>query len=95
MALELRNLLEAGSGLSLSATLAWNYPTLGALASHLADLLAVPLDGHANGIARAEANPESPLVNASPDASPDASEDDIEAVLNDELEAAERLLGRR
>jgi NADPH:quinone reductase-like Zn-dependent oxidoreductase/acyl carrier protein len=95
MALELRNLLEAGSGLSLSATLAWNYPTVGALAGHLADLLAVPLDGHANGSAQAEADPESPLANASPDTSMDASADDIEAVLNAELAAAERLLGRR
>ena len=43
MALELRNRLEAGTGLALSATLAWNYPTIAALADHLAELLEIPL----------------------------------------------------
>lgn len=36
MAMELRNRLEAATGRSLSATLAWNYPTVEALAAHLA-----------------------------------------------------------
>lgn len=36
MAMELRNRLEAALGRSLSATLAWNYPTVEALAAHLA-----------------------------------------------------------
>ena len=35
MALELRNRLERGLYLKLSATLAWNYPTVTALAAHL------------------------------------------------------------
>jgi NAD(P)-dependent dehydrogenase (short-subunit alcohol dehydrogenase family)/acyl carrier protein len=37
MAIELRNRLEAALGRSLSATLAWNYPTVAALVEHLAD----------------------------------------------------------
>lgn len=36
LALELRNHLEAVVGRSLSATIAWNYPTLEALVAHLA-----------------------------------------------------------
>jgi acyl carrier protein len=39
MGLELRNRLEATLGLTLSATLVWTYPTLEALAPHLADKL--------------------------------------------------------
>ncbi len=37
LAMELRNRLEAVLGRPLSATLAWNYPTVEALAAHLAD----------------------------------------------------------
>jgi len=36
MTLELRNRLESSLGLKLSATVVWNYPTLAALAEHLA-----------------------------------------------------------
>ena len=36
MAMELRNRLEAALGRPLSATLAWNYPTLESLVEHLA-----------------------------------------------------------
>ena len=36
MAMELRNRLEAALDRPLSATLAWNYPTLEALVDHLA-----------------------------------------------------------
>jgi myxalamid-type polyketide synthase MxaE and MxaD len=36
MAIELRNRLEAALGRSLSATLAWNHPTVAALVAHLA-----------------------------------------------------------
>lgn len=39
MALELRNRLEAGLGLRLSATLVWTYPNINALASYLNGLL--------------------------------------------------------
>ncbi len=44
MALELRNRLEAETGLKLSATVAWNYPTVARLAEHLAERMDVPLD---------------------------------------------------
>jgi acyl transferase domain-containing protein/acyl carrier protein len=44
LGLEIRNRLEAASGLSLPVTLLWNYPTLADLAAHLAEQLAVPLE---------------------------------------------------
>ncbi len=40
LAMELRNRLEAQLGLSLSATLAWNHPTVDALVAHLAGAIA-------------------------------------------------------
>ena len=45
MALEMRNRLEALVGLRLPATLAWNHPTIAALASFLASKLGIDLDG--------------------------------------------------
>jgi len=43
MGLELRNRIEAGLGLRIPATLLWTYPTVEALAGHLAELLAEPV----------------------------------------------------
>jgi myxalamid-type polyketide synthase MxaE and MxaD len=47
MALELRNVLEAGLGIQLSATLIWRYPAFGALTNHLAERLGLALDAPA------------------------------------------------
>ncbi len=47
MALELRNRIEKRSGASLSPTLAWNHPTVRALAEHLAARLHLSLDAPA------------------------------------------------
>jgi hypothetical protein len=44
MALEFRNRLEVGLGLTLSATLLWNYPTIAVLAPYLAGLMGIPLE---------------------------------------------------
>ncbi len=44
MGLELRNRLESATGLTLSATMVWNFPTISALARELAARLDVPLD---------------------------------------------------
>lgn len=44
MGLELRNRLEAEFAVQLPATIVWNYPTVSALAPHLAELLGIPLD---------------------------------------------------
>ncbi|MGD9836054.1 MAG: acyl carrier protein, partial [Piscinibacter sp.] len=44
MALELRNRLEKRTGVALSPTLAWNHPTVAAIAGHLAERMQLPLD---------------------------------------------------
>lgn len=83
MALELRNRLETESGLTLSATLAFNHPTVAALAEHLADRLGLALDA-TDGSA-----PEPP-----PDGeATEIAADDLDTMLRDELAAVERLLG--
>ena len=62
MAIELRNRLEAALGRSLSATLAWNYPTVATLVAHLAGVgdappaqppqrAILPLPDHVTGLA--------------------------------------------
>jgi acyl carrier protein len=44
MAMEMRNRLESELGRSLSATLAWNYPTIDALVAHLSGTAPPPPD---------------------------------------------------
>jgi acyl carrier protein len=44
MALEFRNRLDAGLDVRLPATLAWNYPSVGALVPYLAMCMQVPLE---------------------------------------------------
>ena len=44
MTLELRNLLEVSLGVTLSATFVWGYPTIAALAPHLAGKMGVELE---------------------------------------------------
>ena len=89
MALELRNRLEAETGLTLSATMAFNHPTVTALAEHLAAVLGISLvAGTQVPAAAVEA-----AVPSGPDDTGDASDDDLAALLRDELSAVERLLG--
>src|SRR6185503_7176351 len=44
MGLEIRNRLESSLGLTLSATMAWTYPTLAALTTHLAEKMELRLE---------------------------------------------------
>jgi acyl transferase domain-containing protein/acyl carrier protein len=55
MALELRNHIEGAFDLKVSATLAWNYPTLTRLSAHLLELLAPRLDSPAAEVVAARA----------------------------------------
>jgi NADPH:quinone reductase-like Zn-dependent oxidoreductase/acyl carrier protein len=85
MALELRNRLEVEIGSVLPATVAWNYPTVAALAGHLAERMELSLPP-------VTAEP----VTATPDAEAeewvDLSQQDLEAMLDDELAAIDELL---
>ena len=85
MALELRNRLEHATGLTLPATVAWNYPTVAVLATHLAALMGVALD---EGAVAADA--VAPSLDTPPEAAP--SQADLEAMLMEELAAVDRLL---
>jgi acyl carrier protein len=85
MGLELRNRLEAGSSLILSATLAWSYPTIEALAAHLVERLGEP-HGSPPGTSAAEPQPELDGAMAELDAMEDAELDDFLDSELDELE---------
>jgi acyl carrier protein len=97
MALELRNRLEAASGLTLSATAAWNHPTVALLAEHLAGRLGIALDATAPDADLASGGdtdlPAADAADTAPaDAPADVSADELAAMLRDELAAVERLL---
>jgi acyl carrier protein len=85
MTLELRNRLEHDCGLHLSATLVWNYPTIAALAGHIAELLGLGSD------------PASPAAPAGADqgapGADDLSQHQVSALLDEELARVHRLLG--
>jgi len=79
MALELRNRLEKRGGVPLSPTLAWNYPTVLALAEHLAERLQVALD--------APAAPAQAVSAPAAGSELDALIDDIERMSDEEARA--------
>jgi hypothetical protein len=98
MALELRNRLESEAQLKLSATLAFNYPTVAALAAHLADRMELPLDAADEAQVSRPVDPAGDATvepsdgEADERAATDASDEDVESMLADELAAVERLL---
>src|SRR6185369_13218191 len=85
MTLELRNRLEADYGLRLSATLVWNYPTIAALASHIAE--ALDLD---SGPTTGETAPA--VDRAAPEVAT-LSREQVGTLLDEELARVNRLLG--
>ncbi|MEO8693818.1 MAG: type I polyketide synthase [Acidimicrobiales bacterium] len=87
MALELRNRLEVRTGLTLSATTTWNYPTVAVLAGHLAGRMAVSLESDA-----AASAPRAAQKNASAALDAELSQGDLEAMLDEELAAIDKLL---
>jgi acyl carrier protein len=82
MGLELRNRLEGSTALKLPATLIWNYPTVAALASQIAERMALPLDAPAASDERPQ-----PIDQPEPDLEPLLAE--LEGLSDDE---ARRLL---
>lgn len=95
MTLELRNRLEMSLGLTLSATLIWNYPTIDALVPFLAEKLGVSLDA-AEAVA---AGPDAKGAISSLEVPAETldtldalSQADVEALLADELSEIDELL---
>jgi acyl transferase domain-containing protein/NADPH:quinone reductase-like Zn-dependent oxidoreductase/acyl carrier protein len=87
MTLEFRNRLEADLKISLPPTLVWNYPTINALVPYLVERLGLALD-------TATVTPAVAPVTGTQAASDldDLSTAEIEALLADELTAADHLL---
>ncbi len=84
MGLELRNRLEATTGLTLSATMVWNYPTIAALAVELATRLGVPLEAEQRAAAPAAAQAAPAADAAATDAELEAMLAEIEQLSSDE-----------
>jgi acyl transferase domain-containing protein/acyl-CoA synthetase (AMP-forming)/AMP-acid ligase II/NADPH:quinone reductase-like Zn-dependent oxidoreductase/acyl carrier protein len=82
MTVELRNRLEASLGVTLSATMAFNYPTVAAIAGHLGTLMGLPLDAPRR--AAPVATP-APAESADVDAVMALSEEEVERLLNERL----------
>ncbi len=92
MALEFRNRIEATLGLSLSATLAWNYPTIADLVPYLADQMNIRLGQDSSGPDTAglktQENDEKRAALES------LSTDEVQALLAEELGEIDSLLKR-
>jgi acyl carrier protein len=98
MTLELRNRLEVDLGLTLPASVVWNYPTVTLLAGHLATLLApapaAPGEAGDSHPARAE-QPLAPAITStapSPEELDELSAAEVERLLADELASVDDLL---
>ncbi|HEX7736852.1 MAG TPA: SDR family NAD(P)-dependent oxidoreductase [Ktedonobacteraceae bacterium] len=81
MAIELRNLLENTTGLTLPATLLWQYPTIAALSEHLAEKMHLPLTHHV-----ADTQQNTPQSSKDEDEIRQSSPDEIAELLDKELD---------
>lgn len=88
MALELRSRLEAETGLTLSATIAWNYPTIAIMAEFLAGRMDLALEAQAH-TTEVAASPGLAELAAEGE---ELTQDELESLLSDELAAVDRLL---
>jgi NADPH:quinone reductase-like Zn-dependent oxidoreductase/NADP-dependent 3-hydroxy acid dehydrogenase YdfG/acyl carrier protein len=93
LALEFRNRLEAALGLSLPATLAWNYPTLASLVPHLASTLGLPLTAEAAAPGPDALTPESEATADAEAALADFSDAELAELLAGELQEVQNVLG--
>jgi epothilone polyketide synthase D len=82
MGLEIRNRLEASLGLTLSATMAWTYPTLSALTTHLAQRMDLALEEPA-----AASNQEDDRLSQIADSIAHLSDEEMEALLMKKLQS--------
>jgi NADPH:quinone reductase-like Zn-dependent oxidoreductase/acyl carrier protein/short-subunit dehydrogenase len=92
MTLELRNRLENSLGLTLSATLIWNYPTVDALTPFLTEKLGLQEmeTEDAGEVKKLEADMD--LTGSQAEALDDLSQADVEAMLAEELSEIDELL---
>ena len=93
MSIELRNRLEDSLQVTLSATLIWNYPTVRILTSFLAEKIGIVFEDEDEP---AEAASSNDVVNAGQTTDPDIDNlprDELDALLQEELDALEDLLG--
>ena len=81
MGLELRNRLEAGTALSLPATLVWNYPTIATLADELGRRLELPTS--VDEAHEKEGSPATDAQTEAPRTAGNGAIDDLEALLAD------------
>jgi phthiocerol/phenolphthiocerol synthesis type-I polyketide synthase C len=87
MTLELRNRLEADLGLTLPATLMWNYPTIVALAPFLASKLDISLDAENETTPSTEQQQQPVKDSPDVDLLDDMEEEDLDELDQEELEA--------
>ncbi|MBV6451961.1 MAG: Phthiocerol/phenolphthiocerol synthesis polyketide synthase type I PpsC [Anaerolineales bacterium] len=90
MSLELRNRLEKGLQLTLSASLIWNYPTIQALTNFLAQKMDVELGKDELSLGTA---PQIDAVDSPETEIEGLSKAEVDALLKEELDAIEDLLG--
>ncbi|MCB8984313.1 MAG: SDR family NAD(P)-dependent oxidoreductase [Ardenticatenaceae bacterium] len=93
MTLELRNRLETSLGLTLSATLIWNYPTIDALVPYLAEKMSLSLET-TGGLDEIESQEIGPDVLPADEAGilGELSQADLETLLANELTEIDELL---
>ncbi|MEO1399840.1 MAG: type I polyketide synthase [Cyanobacteria bacterium J06635_1] len=82
MAVELRNRLQSSLGCAIPTTMAFDYPTIAALAAHLAEVLALPAAATEDPLADLLIETES-----SEPAADDLSDDEAEALLMSKLDS--------
>ena len=87
MGLELRNRVEASLGLRMPATLLWTYPTISALAGHLAEQMAPPAEAPVEQLPEPVAAPVQEGVQSEDDPLDD---EDLFALVQDSLSRASR-----
>jgi acyl carrier protein len=96
MSIELRNRLENSLHIPLSATLIWNYPTVRLLTSFLAEKIGVVFeteDQHAEGPSDIRTVPEVEEGNPPDSEIENLSKAELDALLKEESDAIEDLLG--
>jgi NADPH:quinone reductase-like Zn-dependent oxidoreductase/acyl carrier protein len=92
MTIEFRNRLETSLGLTLSATLVWNYPTVAELTPFLAEKAGIPLDAAEPAIPDQAPTSDAAASEAVSSELEQLSDEEVSVLLADELDAIDDLL---